>query len=608
MIGTFLTKRKLAVAGIGAAVSLTAIACGTDDSGATKGDENAPTSTPPPASGSLQSGYDAVRQSLQAEGAVFVRLEEADSGIFDNPYVEVLVNGEKVEIYEFASVADALEASLKVSEDGMMISNGDEPAIAIDFQNRPHYYLQGNVIVVYTGADGEVVELLRSRLGSEFAGDSGEVAPVPGPAVDYDTVVADAPIDNVYITTDPDDPSRYIMYVTSGLPSGCAQFDDWNVERIDDETFQLKVTNRVPAPGELIACTEIYGMKTSVAVIGEVGEDLTACEVYRISYMQYGETREQLFQATAPNVRCADPGVDLDYGDPSYVDQAVDEIDPPQPLISEIQALVYRLQGLGLDASWELGESGSDVFGFKSAIIMVNGEQIQVWDFGPTGKALVAANGVSEDGYSIAIGGGASMYNWIAQPHFYLVGNAIVLYLGDDADLIETLDTVAGQKFAGPNSTPIELPDRPIPVEPDGGIGDGGKPLPPPTDPVDPTRPDDGSDPIPFPDIDLDTVHAPVVSVSPVIMTKSLPPQYILSIVSAQSDGCHQDAGYEVTVIGDEVIIDVYNTVPANLAVVSCIALYSETEHNINLGSDFEAGVEYTIIVNGKEQGTFTGV
>jgi hypothetical protein len=52
-----------------------------------------------------------------------------------------------------------------------MVSAEGQPPLAIDFQNAPHYFLQGNVIVVYSGDDAETVEMLRDRLGDEFAGD-----------------------------------------------------------------------------------------------------------------------------------------------------------------------------------------------------------------------------------------------------------------------------------------------------------------------------------------------------------------------------------------------------------------------------------------------------
>jgi hypothetical protein len=596
MIGSFITKRKLALAGVGAAVSLAAIACGTDDGVASKGDAaGSPTPTAPPATGSIQSGYDAVRQSLQAEGAVIVRLDEAKEGIFKNPYVEVLVNGERVELYEFASVADAFEASLKVSDDGMMVSDGDGPPVAIDFQGKPHYYLQGNVIVVYTGDDQEVAGLLRSRLGDEFAGDKGAVSDPTGPLPDYDTAVVDAPIDNVYITTDPDNPYLYIMYVTSGLPSGCAKFEDWSVDRVDDETFKLNVLNRVPAPYELVACTEIYGINKFIAVIGEAGKDLEVCEVYRVAYNQNGEEKALRFQAISPTARCADPGVELDYGKPDPDDDG----GSGQTLISDVHALLISLQALGIDAHWGDGDQeGSDLFGFDSDYIVINGQRVDVWAFGPGSSAWKHAMGVAQSGYSITLPNGTVMSPfWVSTPHFYLFGNAIVMYVGLEDDVISALDSV-GQKFAGPGSKPL---DTPIPVEPDGGIGDGAGPI---VDPAD----GGGEDGMPAPDVESDRVLAPVVSVSPVFMTKSLPPQYLLTVRTAQPDGCSKDAGYEVQVVGDKVIIDVFNTVPAHPEVVLCLMIYGETDNSINLGSDFEASVEYTLVVNGEEQGTFVGV
>ena len=46
----------------------------------------------------------------------------------------------------------------------------------------------------------------------------------------------------------------------------------------------------------------------------------------------------------------------------------------------------------------------------------------------------------------------------------------------------------------------------------------------------------------------------------------------------------------------------VWNTVPKDLAAVLCAAVYSTTQSNVPLGSNFESGTEYTLAVNGQAQ------
>jgi hypothetical protein len=99
---------------------------------------------------------------------------------------------------------------------------------------------------------------------------------------------------------------------------------------------------------------------------------------------------------------------------------------------------------------------------------------------------------------------------------------------------------------------------------------------------------------------DVIVVPAPVESVD-VSVGESYPPQYFLRVVSVQQDGCRDFHGYEVARDGNKVIVSVSNTQPEDLSVVLCLMVYKTTESNIPLGSDFEPGETYQIIVNGEK-------
>lgn len=67
-----------------------------------------------------------------------------------------------------------------------------------------------------------------------------------------------APIDAVDIRIAESSPPQYFLDVTSGLPSGCASFDRYEVERMGDAiTVTIWNLNETPEDG---ACTAIYGM------------------------------------------------------------------------------------------------------------------------------------------------------------------------------------------------------------------------------------------------------------------------------------------------------------------------------------------------------------
>lgn len=561
-----LRRKTLLVALVGGILSIAAIACGSDSgsdapAAGGNGNDGSPTVPTPPPSSSIQSGYDAAKQSLETNGAVVVRVDEQRDGIFNNPLTNVLVNGESVAIYEFPSVDGADKATQTVSADGTTISKGDGPAIAIDFLYRPHYFQQANVIVVYTGRDAEVINLLRDTFGEEFAGDTSPVEPGP----DYATVLEPAPIESVEVGEDVDEPGLFVLHVTSGLPNGCAVFEDWSVEQTGELELTLQVFNRVPAPGELIACTENYRIIEHTIPLGSAQTNLDACEVYTVRWQNRGNDESLRFQVTAPNIRCADPGLPTDGDGPVVA-----------PIISDIDAFLLGLRAAGVDAE-QSREKGSEIFGFTSQVVTVNGERVELFSFGPGDGSLVAASGVSLDGSSFNLGpkGPVVSVNWLSQPHLYLAGNSIVLYVGTDADVISALDKATGQKFAGPGATAVEPPR-------------------------------DNVTPLPFPgNPDLVTVPAPIVSVEEVIVAESFPPQYFLKVTSAQPNGCDRDAGWEVDIDQAEIRVTVLNTQPADLSVVLCTAVYGETVHNIALGSELQSRVEYSLFVNDVSYGSF---
>ena len=61
---------------------------------------------------------------------------------------------------------------------------------------------------------------------------------------------------------------------------------------------------------------------------------------------------------------------------------------------------------------------------------------------------------VFPDGWTISVPleGGVireTYFEWMATPHFYQMNRMIVLYVGDDTDVIEPLQDVLGSQFAG---------------------------------------------------------------------------------------------------------------------------------------------------------------
>ena len=106
------------------------------------------------------------------------------------------------------------------------------------------------------------------------------------------------------------------------------------------------------------------------------------------------------------------------------------------------------------------------------------------------------------------------------------------------------------------------------------------------------------------PPSDTVRVRAPIESVN-LLIAESFPPQYFVEVVSALPNGCAEFDGFDVERDGTTVLINVWNLVPHPSLDIACIEIFRTEQSNVALGSDFEPGVEYTLLVNDFEMMTF---
>lgn len=91
-------------------------------------------------------------------------------------------------------------------------------------------------------------------------------------------------------------------------------------------------------------------------------------------------------------------------------------------------------------------------------------------------------------------------------------------------------------------------------------------------------------------------VLAPIESVD-IRIAESYPPQYFLHVVSGLRNSCVRFDRYELERDGTTLRVTVINLEPTDPDIL-CAQVYRTVEHNIALGTDFEPGVEYTVVVN----------
>ncbi|MDQ6786804.1 MAG: hypothetical protein M3033_08330 [Acidobacteriota bacterium] len=125
-----------------------------------------------------------------------------------------------------------------------------------------------------------------------------------------------------------------------------------------------------------------------------------------------------------------------------------DKSRPQQPAqtgsAGDYNALVKKLRAGGATAT--PGEKVSQpFFSVPGRTLKVRGEQIQVFEYQAAKTAEGESSKVSANGSPI----GTTMVNWIAPPHFYKSGRLIVLYIGENRDVIKALENALGRQFAG---------------------------------------------------------------------------------------------------------------------------------------------------------------
>ena len=108
---------------------------------------------------------DTLVNRLEAAGAT-VEMTGTVSQPFFTPEGQVItVNGQDVQLFEYENEADAKAEADLVSPDGGSVGTSMMSWIAT-----PHFYNNGQLIVLYVGDHNDTIELLDGVLGSQFAG------------------------------------------------------------------------------------------------------------------------------------------------------------------------------------------------------------------------------------------------------------------------------------------------------------------------------------------------------------------------------------------------------------------------------------------------------
>ena len=98
------------------------------------------------------------------------------------------------------------------------------------------------------------------------------------------------------------------------------------------------------------------------------------------------------------------------------------------------------------------------------------------------------------------------------------------------------------------------------------------------------------------PSQDTVSVSAPIRDV--VVASNPETNEHTVFVLSAQLFECHKPSVWNIERLGDLINIEVFNLQPVELP-DDCAESLSTTQNEINIGSDFELGNTYTVVVNG---------
>ena len=112
--------------------------------------------------------------------------------------------------------------------------------------------------------------------------------------------------------------------------------------------------------------------------------------------------------------------------------------------VQDINNLIAALQAAGVTV--ESGEAvNQPFFTVPGQTIKINGQDLQVFVYDTAQAMESEAAQISPDASTI----GTNMPSWMSDPHFYKLGNMLVLYVGQDQKLLDILSVILGSQFAG---------------------------------------------------------------------------------------------------------------------------------------------------------------
>lgn len=116
--------------------------------------------------------------------------------------------------------------------------------------------------------------------------------------------------------------------------------------------------------------------------------------------------------------------------------------------ITEYGELVSNLKNLGFSVTEE--DVDKDILQGQRKWLTINDEEnLSVYLYKTSKEMEEDASYINEQGSSYTNGKDNAEISWVSDPHFYKEGNIIVLYVGNNQEVINKLEEIIGSQFAG---------------------------------------------------------------------------------------------------------------------------------------------------------------
>lgn len=158
-----------------------------------------------------------------------------------------------------------------------------------------------------------------------------------------------------------------------------------------------------------------------------------------------------LLAACAPQVAVPNTGADA----PTTATQP--PVSQPQSFTG-VTGFLDALRNAGATVQ-SSGQIQQPYFPVVGQVISVNGVDIQVFEFSDQAARKQASDTISQTAETI----GPNVPTWVDRPNFWAQGNLIVLYVGHDPAIIDTLNGVLGQPIVQGKAPTTSLPTNLVP-------------------------------------------------------------------------------------------------------------------------------------------------